>query len=124
MGFHHEGTKNTKEFCSSCASYLRGESILDTADGEFGGGQVFERAADRFEKRDLAVVQPAGAFTARELEQVAGNSLPAESAGAERLDDVACLVQGRLGVDVNPRAPHRFVVGLAHLGRVAADQVE
>src|SRR5436309_6615633 len=101
MGFHHEGTKITKEFCSSCASCLRGESITETGEGEFGGGQVFERAADRFEKRDLAVVQAAGAFTARKLEQVAGNSLPAESARAQRLDDVAGLVQCRLGVDVN-----------------------
>src|SRR4051812_40860841 len=62
------------------------------ADRQLGGGEVFERGADRFEQRDLVGAAPAVACAAREAEQVAGDPVRREQAGLQRLDDVTGLV--------------------------------
>src|SRR3546814_9567881 len=56
---------------------------------------------------------------------VAGDVTRRDHAGTQRLDDVARLIERTLaGVDEDPGRQDRVVVGLAHLGREGADQIE
>src|SRR4051794_23247410 len=94
-------------------------------EGELRRGEVLERGADRFEDGDLVVVAPPAARAARQLEEVAGDVVLGDDPGAQRLDDVARLLdRPGAGVDEDAAALHRLVVRLAHLRGKAADQVE
>ena len=67
----------------------------------------------------------AGSLAARQLVKVGDHVGFGDRAVGQRLDDVAAFLEGAgAGVDIDPRAPHRLVVALAHLRRVGADQVD
>src|SRR5690348_1109718 len=87
--------------------------------------QVLQRMADRLEKRDLVVKAASGAGTAGQVEEIAGDVVGVERAGADRLHQVAGLDQRRFArVDEDAGAMQGFVVGLAQRRRGAADQIE
>ena len=64
------------------------------------------------------------ALSPAQAEQVAGDPLLRQNAGLDGPDEVAALLERALGIDVDARAAHRVVVGLAHVGPEAADEVE
>src|SRR5579885_1195807 len=89
------------------------------------GGQVLGPGAHGCEQGDLVVVAAAGAAAARQVEEVARDVVLAEHAGADRLHDVAGLGERALAsVDEDAGALHHLVVGLAHLRRAAADEID
>src|SRR4051794_23414222 len=80
-------------------------------EGELRRGEILERGADRFEDGDLVVVAAAGARAAGQLEEVAGDVVLGDDPGAQRLDDVARLLdRAGAGVDEEAAALHRLVV--------------
>ena len=54
-------------------------------DCKLGGGEVFERGADRFEKRDLLRIAPTRGRAASKRIQIAGDALSGQHARGERL---------------------------------------
>src|SRR6185312_10861587 len=87
----------------------------EPAERQPGGGEVFERSADRFEQRDLVRALSSATGAANKTGQVAGDTVGRQRAGLQRLDDVAGLVQGRLGINKDAGAADGVVVALAHV---------
>ena len=88
--------------------------------------QIEVAAARVLEQRDVArlPVRP-GAPAADQVVEVAEHVLLPDGAARDRLQDVADSVEGGLApVHEDARAAGGRVVGLARLGRVAADEVE
>ena len=69
-------------------------------------------------------VGAAGGFAAAEGEEGAGDFGAGEGAGGDGLGEVAGFGQGGFGVDEDAGAGDGGVVGLPHVGAVAADEVE
>ncbi len=89
------------------------------------GGKIFERGADRFEQGDLVRAAAARLLAARQFVQIGDDGIGAQDAGGQRLNDVAgFLGRAGAGVDIDAGAADRFVVGLAHGRRKAADQID
>src|SRR6185437_9012768 len=87
--------------------------------------EILERMADRFEERNLIVKAPAGALAARKLEEIAGNVVRRDHARRHGRGNVARLAhRGLARIDEDARAPHRLVIGFAHLRRASADEVD
>ena len=58
------------------------------------------------------------------IEQVAADIALPDDSTPDRIDDIAgLLARSRAGIDVNARARHRLIIGLAHVRREAADEI-
>src|SRR5262249_3625330 len=106
---------------------LRNNNFSDSrvAPHQYRGGEVLDRAADRLEQGDVPVRDATLGLAAAEVEQVATDAFLGQDAPAQRNRYVARLFGGAgARVDVDAGALDRVVVGLAHLGREAADQID
>src|SRR5215470_5180120 len=80
------------------------------------GGQVLDGGPHRFEKRDFLCRLAPADRSFSQIEEVAEDRLLANHAGVEGLNDVASFgASAGPGIDIDARATHHSVVGLAHV---------